>query len=481
MRKLGFMIFIGILLFLASGCNDATVVVTTTTGLSGDHRATFDYDALEDVVFDLGFDEDGLIVLEGQNIASGDYSVDGDGRLTIDWLYLARLSPGTYLFDLYSENDVDQVEISVVDVNQDYRIINGSFETGDLSGWETRTLFKAETELLAFRDEMVREKDADLVAFDGEGMYLYGYDYTIDADQELLTERMGILSSSVFELGGNGYISFMLAGGANPDLVYLSVRDANTDQEIARYGNLAHDAGFISKDGSLTTVNLNRYYADLSQHLGKSLYLEFVDCGGRDLDYLIIDGIETYHDSIPSDFLEAVDIMPEFHQGYVTNQLANGNFDNDLDDWTVSEWGYAYTENEQTCFVENDGILKSNLQGDESRGLIRSSLFRVDGSGVISVDLGVASGERYDKDTFISIREANTNREVFRFANRNNQDGDLIRYYVDLSSYMGEYLYLEIVDNATASYDVIYVDNIVTYYATMPYFDYENMAVNLNE
>jgi hypothetical protein len=109
-------------------------------------------------------------------------------------------------------------------------------------------------------------------------------------------------------------------------------------------------------------------------------------------------------------------------------------------------------------------VLKSNLGGDAARGLIRSSMFRVDGSGFVSMQLGAGQGARYDKDTFVSIRRVGTHEEIFRFANSRHDGSNMIPYYIDLSDYMNESLYLEVVDNGTASWDVLFVDNIVTYY-----------------
>ena len=93
--------------------------------------------------------------------------------------------------------------------------------------------------------------------------------------------------------------------------------------------------------------------------------------------------------------------------------------------------------------------------------------------------LGAAQGARYDKDTYVSIKLRNTNREIFRFANRNNNGIYMVQYYVDLSDYIGCECYVEIVDNATNSYDTIFISDIVTYYMSAPAYDFANMAVNL--
>jgi hypothetical protein len=125
------------------------------------------------------------------------------------------------------------------------------------------------------------------------------------------------------------------------------------------------------------------------------------------------------------------------------------------------------------------GALKSNLDGDAARGLIRSSLFRVDGSGIISLNIGAAEGARYDKDTYVSIREEGTNRELVRVANSNHNGILMVKYYIDLSKFMGKNCYMEIIDNAKLSYDTIFVSDIVTYYEIAPAYDYGQTGINL--
>lgn len=96
------------------------------------------------------------------------------------------------------------------------------------------------------------------------------------------------------------------------------------------------------------------------------------------------------------------------------------------------------------------------------------------------MEIGAAQGSRFDKDTFVSIRERATNQEIFRTANTRHDGIFLVQYFIDLSDYMNRVLYFEIIDNATGSYDTIFIDNIITYYETRPEFDFGNSAVNLN-
>ena len=57
---------------------------------------------------------------------------------------------------------------------------------------------------------------------------------------------------------------------------------------------------------------------------------------------------------------------------------------------------------------------------------------------------------------------------------------DLVTYYIDLSEYLGSKCYFEIVDNATSTWDVIFVGEIITYYAQCPEYSFGNAGQNLN-
>lgn len=479
------MLFLGLLLvaLVALGCQqETTLPLTTTATLPQDQEATFYFDQLNTVTFPLGLSPETFVGVEGHNISSADYTLDASGQLTMAGAYLATLPSGTHDFTVFLDDHEVTVRVHIPDQHQANRIINGGFETGDLTGWEASTVFKGETNLQSFTADLVQPVDGTTVKYSADGSYLFGFNYAPDANTNQLLERVGRLRSSNFILGGNGIITFKLGAARNPDLLYVSVRDVTTDKEIARFGNLAFDVDtFLTLNGDVTEVRLNEYYADLSQYLGDSLYIELVDYGGRNYDYMIFDSIETYHESLPQDAIEATNILPTFSTDYVTNTLPNGDFSQGLSLWTVSPYGLAYTSGVQSCFEADSNALKSDMDGDNSRGLIRSSLFRVDGSGIISVDLAAAYGTRFDKDTYVSIKSYETNREVFRFANIHANGDQWVTYYIDLSAFMGDYLYFEIVDNATGTHDVIDVDNIVTFYQTMPSFDYSQMAINLNE
>lgn len=450
------------------------------SGCLGDkaaRSATFSFSELNDLVYELDIPEESFSHLEGHNIADGDY-LYAAGKLVIFRDYLVNLLPGDYRYAVCSEAGKTPLTVRVEDEKQKYRIPNGGFETGDLFGWQAVTIFKGEKQILSFVPAGIRENTEFsplAIPYNGDGAYLYGHDDSPGAAAKW-NERMGILRSRVFELGGSGYVTFKLGGAGNSDLCYVSVRAADSDEEIARFGNHQfNQANYPQDSDAYYGANLVSYKADLSKHLGEKLYIEIVDMGGYEWDFITFDSFETYHPAPPEEGVLAQDIKPAFHQAFIPNQLPNGDFKLGLDFWQTSSPGWG-----DNAYVVEGGVLKSNVGGDAARGLIRSSLFRIEGSGVISLELAAAQGARFDKDTFVSIKEEKTNREIFRLANTRSNGIFPVKYYIDLSAHLGKNCYFEIVDNATGVYDTIFVANIVTYYPVAPRFDYGQSGINLN-
>ena len=432
-----------------------------------------------DLVFDATLEGgESFVCLEGENIASGDYYVKGN-ELFIRRGYWTGLKSGEHVFKFITTEREKEIVFDIDVQNKENEIVNGGFETGDLTGWTVAPIVKGEEERLSFVDEGVKANDfySDReIPYGGVGRYVYGFDDRGGAFADDWNERTGVMRSSEFTLGGCGFVSFMLGGGRNVNLCYLSVRDAVTDEEIARYGNAKfRSTSYISDPRNFYEANLAAYKADLSAHIGKKLYFEFVDAGSGEWDFLTVDEVVAYYEKEPQYGELATDIRPSFDQSYVTNNLFNG-------DLALGGAGFFQSDAKglgADVLTVSDGVMKSDAEGNASKGTIRSSLFRADGSGVVSMKVGAACGKRFEKDTYISIKERNTNRELFRFVNRNANGSEMILYYIDLSEHVGKECYIEIVDNAAGDYDVVFVSEIVTYYATAPDYDFGNAAVNV--
>jgi hypothetical protein len=108
---------------------------------------TFDFDALNQLEYHYDAQEIGSIShIEGQNIAQGDYRI-GTDTITIMPNYLVNLAPGIYDLDLVTTLGKASLSFDVLDLHNLHRIVNASFETGDLFGWTATTMFKGEANL----------------------------------------------------------------------------------------------------------------------------------------------------------------------------------------------------------------------------------------------------------------------------------------------------------------------------------------------
>ncbi|MBQ4510904.1 MAG: FIVAR domain-containing protein, partial [Clostridia bacterium] len=130
-------------------------------------------------------------------------------------------------FNTYYETEPDGFNVAT-SVNYNvtgtiYDLFNGGFELGDVQGWWNN-------------GEIGHVTDADAffsgVAYGKDGNYLYSGVEDFEAGNGKEGNR-GVLTSSMFEIGGTGHISFMLGGGGNV-LCYIQVIDSTTGEILAR-------------------------------------------------------------------------------------------------------------------------------------------------------------------------------------------------------------------------------------------------------
>ncbi|OQA78468.1 MAG: hypothetical protein BWY30_00663 [Tenericutes bacterium ADurb.Bin239] len=367
----------------------------------------------------------------------------------------------------------------IVQVKADYapyQVLNGGFETGDLTGWKVYRLWKDESGMAAF--------DASLVhghtyfgsnPYGRDGNYQLGIssgpnsgDGPIKWDGGMAEERMGYLRSSDFILGGSGWISFKLGGGKHPSFAYLSVRKASDDTEIARFGNRHfNDTAKASAQYGSPITNaeafLFQYYYDLSASLGEKLYFLLCETASYEWSVLSADSFVTYIESapLPSADQTAINILPTvLNIGTADNSIKNGYFaTGDLTHWNTSAtqgWGYVYDggashpDDKHLAYSDQTG-------GDSAIGILRSSAFIVTDNKYVRYDW--AGGMKYEKEIFVSVKETGTNIEKLRFVRRDNlknhEGTGFDNHILDLSSLDStKTYYLEFADNRAGGYGI---------------------------
>ena len=183
-----------------------------------------------------------------------------------------------------------------------YRILNGGFETGNLTGW---TLSRAEGSkgdigTVTSQDTYWQNTDFPTAPYGKDGTYLFSF-WTWEGDDQTGYQNnregfTGTLTSSRFTLKEGATVSFLLGGGCgNPD-VYLEFVNANTGEVIAKFMNTS------PKDAQLI-----RYYYQFNE-LSKDTecYIRVTDNATTSWGCFTLDGVEVNRTSIPEGFHPAI-------------------------------------------------------------------------------------------------------------------------------------------------------------------------------
>lgn len=406
--------------------------------------------------------------------------VDNDKHVYYGYISVDDIRIGGELPQVEGEYYVKEHEyIEDVEAPSMYEIKNGDFETGSLAGWEV-------LEGQAFSNEGVNDEETwwnENIPYQRDGNYHYGH-YKPGAT--------GKMRSSTFVLGGSGYVSFKLGGCSNNDLCYLSfyVVEGEEVTEAARYSNRKYwNFQFPYVPNGMRLLNMNIYWADLSEHLGKTMYIEVVDNNSStdDLGCITLDSVQTYHEAQPH-FYEEVNF--EAHSMISSDiiidseyQIQNGSFETgDLTGWTTSyeddslRIGEVTSKsgwwNENYPFNKKGNYLFSGEAVEANQGYIQSSTFKVGGSGKISYLLG---GGNDPSKCYLSVYDENHN-EVKRFYNAYFHDigtslinkgsnlMNMVQYVADLSEFMGQTLYLRLCDYSSSNWGLMTLDSVITYY-----------------
>ena len=450
--------------------------------------------------------------IDAQKYANGVYHTDNFSEYTIDLSDYAKQECYIRIVDndkdvYYGYLSVDDIRVGYdipqeegqyfvktrqyqedVEAKDEYHIKNPDFEIGSLGGWQ---IVSGD----AFSHDGVNNEAGwwnEYITYNRDGNFHYGY-YN--------PSGVGVLRSSVFKLGGKGYISFKLGGCSNQGLTYIRFMAVSGGEptEVTRVSNVQYkNEQFPFIPMKMHLLNMVQYYIDLNEFVGEDLYIEIVDnnSSSDDLGCMTFDSFETYYEETPywqDKECYKIDIASAYEREPVNEyQPVNGTFETgDLTGWTpswttdsnrigqISSKSYWW-DNSNLLFNKRGTYFFSGETDEGGVGTLTSSAFTVGGAGYMTFRM---SGGRDPLSCYVSIIDASNNEELLRFTNFmfNDLNTDLVGhgsflmnmvlYKADLTSLMGRQVKIQVVDNATNNWGLICVDSFITYYESVNAID----------
>ncbi|HEY0827646.1 MAG TPA: GH32 C-terminal domain-containing protein [Bacilli bacterium] len=305
-------------------------------------------------------------------------------------------------------------------------LINGDFDQ-NLSGW---TILSGN----AFSSQdITTDKDWGW----GGPFNQNGY-YHLWGAKEGGDSQVGSMRSHKFILGGNGQMNFLVSGGNNIyDLYVALVRDSDGKELFKVSGG--NQEGY-------TRVNW-----DASDYIGTKSYIKIVDNATGAWGHINVDSFD-----VPVQPPTVTNITnPDFETGNLSGwTIVSGNALSDLDVTSDTGWGWGGPFNHNGTYHlwgHKDG-------GDSQVGIIKSSTFTLYGTGWIDFLIG---GGKDINNLYVSLVRASDGAELFKATGYN--DEAYHRAYWDASAYVGEDVYIKVVDNSTGGWGHINVDDLRVY------------------
>ena len=343
-----------------------------------------------------------------------------------------------------------------------YSVANGGFENG-LNGWtQVGNIGSVSSDTHYWLNDPERAEGYPF-GMDGEKMFSA---YAPGA----LESAVGTLTSSTFKIGGSGFITFKIGAMRDQNYVYVDIVDAGTKEILARYYNgLWADRTADVKSG----CTLVAYKADLSEFLGREVFIRISDNAESGYGLFFADSFVTYYENEPDGFYAATPVTDDLPK--TMYDLFNGGFEmGDVQGWwNDGQPGHVTDANEffnGREYGKHGNFLYSGVEDhgagnglEGNRGILTSSMFEIGGTGFISFMLG--GGE--NALCYVQVIDAVTGEVLARYHQQEMDEAVLKQYIADLSAYIGRTARIQVVDYASSGWGCVSFDNVVTYYASV--------------
>ncbi|QYR22368.1 GH32 C-terminal domain-containing protein [Paenibacillus sp. sptzw28] len=250
--------------------------------------------------------------------------------------------------------------------------------------------------------------------------------------------QTGSMRSQKFILGGNGQIDFLIGGGNNYYDLYAALVRSSDGKELFRATGGDREA-------------YSRMYWDASDYIGTECYIKIIDNATGGWGHLNVDDV-----NVPTqEPLTAAIANPDFESGSLSGwTVVSGSAFSNPDVTADSGWGWGGPFNQNGTYH----LWSFKDGGDSQTGVVKSTTFTLGGSGWIDFLIG---GGKDINNTYAALVRDSDGAELMKATGYN--DEAYTRAYWDASAFLGEQVYIKIVDNATGEWGHINVDDFHVY------------------
>lgn len=381
-------------------------------------------------------------------------------------------TPKEFVFEVTAASGEKRISFkltfSITDTYQ-YRLANGGFDR-DLEGWTlSHEALGGISEETGYWPNDPSGTDP-LFYNDGKFFSAYAPGASEGA--------VGTLTSSVFTVGGSGWITYKLGGAKNLEQVYMQVISADDGSKIVTLPNF----DWSDVAGSLVRgCTLVAYKANLIEYgfaIGEKVYIQITDQATGDYGLFFLDSVTTYYPvgSEPDDSFRLVSRYRIYNGGFETGNLtgwtlsrAEGS-DGDIGVVTSQDTYWQNTGLPTTSYGKDGTYLFSfwTWDGDAQTGhetnregftgTLTSSTFTLKAGATVCFLLGGGGG---NQNVYLEFVNAQTDEVIAKFMNTSPADAQLIRYFYEFTELTEDTeCYIRVTDNATSGWGCFTLDGI---------------------